>query len=90
MPRIGYVLNGVYHKTTVVPLAQMNAVQQSTWKAADHDKQRFDHAADIVQPYKNGKPNQEFIDLYPEAAVDYGFRPPPENPSNQINPYAWD
>lgn len=88
MPRIGYVINGVYHRTTDVPLAKMNSVQQSTWKGADHDKQRFDHAADIVQPYKNGKPNEEFIGLYPEASVDYGFVPSPENQSTNVNPFA--
>ena len=88
MPRIGYVLNGVYHKTKDVPLDKLNAVQQSTWKAADHDKQRFDHAADIVQPFKGGQPNQEFIDLYPEAAVDYGFVEKNENHGTKTNPFT--
>ncbi len=88
MPRIGYVINGVYHRTTDVPLADMNAVQQSTWKGADHDKQRFDHAGDIIQPFKNGKPNEEFINLYPEAAVDYGFVERNENHGNSTNPFA--
>ncbi len=69
----GYVLNGVYYKAEEAPLHLMQAPQQSTWKEWDHDRQRQEHAADIVQPFKQGKPNQEFIDLYPEAAIDYGF-----------------
>lgn len=76
----GYVLNGIYHKKKP-DLSQLHAVQQSTWKEWDHDKQRQDHAADIVQPFKQGKPNQEFIDLYPDAAVDYGFIPRTDIPT---------
>lgn len=72
MPRIGFVINGKYYKQEP-DLSSMQSLQNSTWKEADHDKQRFDHAADIVQPFKHGKPNQEFIDLYPEASKDYGF-----------------
>lgn len=72
MASTGYYLNGKYHKRKP-DLSQLHAVQQSTWREWDHDRQRQEHAADIVQPFKRGKPNQEFIDLYPEAAVDYGF-----------------
>lgn len=79
MPRVGYVLNGKYYKTDKVPLDKLQSQQQSTWKGWDHDRQRNEHAADIVQPYKGGKPNQEFIDLYPDASVGYGFVPP-DNP----------
>jgi hypothetical protein len=80
MPRVGYVLNGVYHKKEP-SLSLMQAQQQSTWKEADHDRQRREFAADIVQPFKHGKPNQEFIDLNPEAAVDYGFVEKPDDGS---------
>lgn len=80
MPRVGYVLDGKYHKGKP-DLSKMQAVQQSTWKEWDHDKQRIDHAADIIQPYKGRKPNQEFIDLYPKAAIDYGFVKPEDNAS---------
>ena len=72
MASTGYVIDGVYHK--VKPdLQKLKSVQQSTWRQADHDRQRFEYAADIVQPRRGGKPNQEFIDLYPDAAIDYGF-----------------
>lgn len=74
MSSTGYVLNGIYYKKKP-DLHAMQSLQQSTWKEWDHDKQRQDHAADIVQPYKGSKPNQEFIDLYPDAAIDYGFIP---------------
>lgn len=33
-----------------------------------------DHAHDLIQPYTpDGKPNPDFINMYPEAAKDYGF-----------------
>lgn len=73
MSSTGYVLNGVYYRANEVPLHLMQAPQQSTWKEADHDRQRQEFAADIVQPFKNGKPNKEFIELNPEASIDYGF-----------------
>jgi hypothetical protein len=72
MASTGYVLNGKYYKKQP-DLSKLQSLQQSTWKEWDHDKQRQEHAADIVQPFKQGKPNQEFIDLNPEAAKDYGF-----------------
>lgn len=68
----GYILNGKYYKQKP-DLHELQSLQQSTWKEGDHDNQRFEHAADIIQPFKRGKPNQEFIDLYPEASKDYGF-----------------
>lgn len=74
MPRVGYVLNGVYHRKAP-DLSELHSVQQSTWKEWSHDLQRQEHGADIVQPFKHGKPNQEFIDLYHDASVDYGFIP---------------
>ena len=72
MPRIGYVVNGKYYKGKS-DLSALITPQNSTHKEWDHDKQRSEHAADIVQPRKGGQPNQEFIDLYPDAAIDYGF-----------------
>jgi len=72
MASTGYVLNGKYYKKKP-DLNKLQNLQQSTFKEWDHDRQRSDHAADIVQPYKHGKPNQDFIDLNHDAAVDYGF-----------------
>jgi hypothetical protein len=76
MSSSGYILNGVYHKARVVPLDKMLIPQQSTFKLADHARQRFDHSAEILQPYDhNGKPNKKFIEANPDAAVEYGFLP---------------
>jgi hypothetical protein len=76
MANSGYVLNGVYHKVKKVPIAKMVRTQQSMWKQGDHARQRFDHSAEILQPYDHkGEPNDKFIEAYPEAAVEYGFRP---------------
>ncbi len=42
------------------------------YKQYRHSAQRQEHKADIVQPYDhNGKPNPEFIKIYPERSVDY-------------------
>ena len=72
MASTGYIIDGKYYKVKS-DLHKLQSPQQSTFKHADHDRQRFEFAADIVQPRKNGKPNPEFIDLYPDAAVEYGF-----------------
>ena len=72
----GYVLNGVYHRVEEVPLNKMVRTQQTMFKQGDHAKQRFDHAAEILQPYDHkGQPNKKFIEAYPEAAAEYGFLP---------------
>lgn len=77
MPIKGYILDGKYYKKEP-NLSELQTHQQSTWKEWDHDRQRNEHAADIVQPFRGNKPNQEFIDLYPDAAQDYGFLPKDE------------
>lgn len=76
MASSGYVLNGKYHKSAAVPIAKMVTTQQSTYKQSDHSRQRFDHSAEILQPYDhNGKPNKKFIEANPDASIDYGFLP---------------
>lgn len=73
MPIIGYLKDGEYH-TGKPDLSKMQKTQQATYKAWDHDKQRFDHKADILQPrLSNGQPNPEFIQVYPEESQAYGF-----------------
>lgn len=75
----GYILNGVYHKADEAPLEKMVTPQQTMYKQHDHARQRFDHAAEIIQPYTlDGKPNPQFIESNPDAAVRYGFLPKPE------------
>lgn len=83
MASSGYILNGVYHRREKVPLKDMVKVQQTLYKQSDHARQRFDHAAEILQPYTyDGKPNPKFIEASPDAAAEYGFLPrtEPEGP----------
>jgi hypothetical protein len=77
MSSTGYLDSaGHYHRASKVPLAQMVQPLTSTWKQGDHHRQRFDHAAEIVQPYTwDGKPNPELIEVNPDEAVHYGFLP---------------
>lgn len=76
MSSTGYIKDGKYYKAEVVPIEQLVTVQQSTYKQADHSRQRFDHAAEILQPYDHkGEPNKAFIEVNPEAASRYGFNP---------------
>lgn len=76
MSSTGYIKDGKYYKTATVPLDKLVRTQQTMYKQGDHARQRFDHGAEILQPYDwKGEPNQKFIEAYPEAAVEYGFRP---------------
>lgn len=63
---------GVYHKGQVDPKDLID-IEQSTYKEADHDKQRREHRRDLIQPYKDGKVNPEFVEEYREEAKQYGF-----------------
>lgn len=62
--------SGKYHPGQAIEVNTDTAV---TDKQYQHDRQRENHRADIVQPYKNGKPNEEFILLYPEQSETNGF-----------------
>ena len=82
MRSTGYIKNGKYIKSSKVPLDKMVLPQQTTYKQSDFAKQRFDHSAEILQPYdRYGKPNPKFIEASPEAAAEYGFIP-----SNRTDP----
>jgi len=81
MASTGYIRNGVYHKTKVVPLESMVIPEQSTYKLSDHARQRFDHAADILQPHGfDGQPNPKWIEANPDEAEEYGFTPRTREP----------
>ena len=70
---MSFVLDGKYYKSKP-DVSKLQQPRQSTYKEWDHDKQRQEHGADIVQPRdRRGNPNPEFIALYPDAAADYGF-----------------
>jgi hypothetical protein len=71
---MSYVKNGKYYKGAV-HLSTMVKPQQTMYKQHDHARQRFDHSAEILQPYKGNKPNKDFIEVYPDESVSYGFLP---------------
>lgn len=68
----GVIINGVYMKDwkpkDIQKLVDARAV---TDKQYQQDKQRQEHAIDLIQPWVNGKPNQEFRDQFPEEAEKY-------------------
>lgn len=76
MSSTGYIKDGIYHRTQKIPIADLVTPQQSTYKQGDHHRQRFDHAAEIIQPYlADGSPNPAMAEAWPEDAVRYGFLP---------------
>lgn len=66
---MGYIdISGKYHKGTM-KFAAAVPTKTSVWKQGDHDRQRADHKRDLIQPYnRDGTPNQEFIDAYPDES----------------------
>ena len=74
---MGYILNGIYYREAPDMKKLVNN-QQTTYKLHEQNRQRKDHAREIVQPYKNGKPNPDFIQAWPEESKDYGFLPKDE------------
>lgn len=82
----GYVLNGVYYRAKPVPLATMVSTQQTMFKQGDFARQRFDHAAEILQPYDHkGNPNEKFVEAFPDEAAEYGFIPKNEPDAPKIS-----
>lgn len=66
------IINGKYYKDT--DLEKLKAKQNSMFKSHEHDRQRKDFAKEIIQPYdRSGKPNDKFIEAYPEESKEYGF-----------------
>lgn len=71
MKSTGVIINGVYYKNGE-HLPQLDG-RAATDKQYGYDKQRQEHAIDLIQPWANGKPNPEFIVHYPAEAKEYGF-----------------
>lgn len=69
---MGYILNGIYYHDNLNGRPEI-AADNITYKVYDHDRQRENHGLDLIQPYKDGKPNPEFIEHYPDEAKNYGF-----------------
>ncbi len=68
---LGYINKGKYYTGDAKPeLPSTNA----TFKGWDHDQQRQDHKWELVQPWtRQGEPNPEFTEAFPEEAKQYGF-----------------
>lgn len=64
---MGRIINGVYEPTGTATRPDVNSNHGEYSK----DRQREDHAQDIIQPFTGGQPNPEFAKAYPERAADY-------------------
>lgn len=59
------IINGKYYPDDA---KKQPAEMNSQFKAWNFDTQRRIHARDIIQMYKNGNPNPDFIREYPEES----------------------
>lgn len=72
---MGYIKNGVYYRNSKPDAHQ----QTDTTIAGIHEqfvleRQAEAHAHNLIQPYnRDGSPNQDFIDYFPDDAKNYGF-----------------
>lgn len=77
---MGYIKDGKYYKGKVDMDSLQRKSNNSTFKTHEHNRQRKDFAREIVQPYnRDGKPNPEFIEAWPEESKEYGFLPKDED-----------
>lgn len=70
---MGQIINGTYY-----PMKDDSILDGQTivYKQASHAQQRKDNARNIVQPYRNGKPNPDFLEAFPKESKEvYGFLP---------------
>lgn len=82
---MGYIgKDGQYHAEDA-QMQDMVPGQTTSWKQSDHDRQRRDHQAELVQPWNNdGTVNDEFVSLYPEESKHvYKFIPTDEQISKE-------
>jgi hypothetical protein len=69
MKTVGYIgTDGKYHKGED---KSMGFDVNPTHKEYRHDMERKQFAKEIIQPYKDGKANPEFIKAYPEESKEY-------------------
>jgi len=72
---MGYILDGKYHKGSP-DMSKMGFRIQGGYRQHEQNRQRKDFAKEIIQPYdRNGKPNEDFLQAYPEESKEYGFTP---------------
>ena len=73
MPKLqGVIIDGVYYPQGEKPVVSKRAI---TDKRYQQDMQRAEHKRDLIQPWKQGKLNSEFIEQYPDEAKGYGYKP---------------
>lgn len=78
---MGFIKGNKYYKGEA---PNLNQEQTSTFRQHDHERQRKDHAKDLLQPYTpDGTPNQDYINAWPEGAKEYGFLPNDNQLRNQ-------
>lgn len=69
MTSTGYIdPQGHYQKGSDKPLGFDVNPTHKEWR---HDMERKQFSKEIIQPYKNGKANREFIVNYPEESKKY-------------------
>jgi hypothetical protein len=73
---MGQIINGRYYKEDA---PKQLSKDSGTYKGWNHAEQRKNHARELIQPYKNGKPNLDFIAAFPEESREYGFTPKDED-----------
>lgn len=68
---VGYIDgSGHYHPGQKSPRANLEASSQ--YKSWSHDQQRADRRYELIQPWtKDGKPNPEFREMYPDESKNY-------------------
>lgn len=64
---MGRIVDGVYIPTGKAARPDVNSQHGEYSK----DRQREDHAQEIIQPFLHGQPNPEFAAAYPDRASDY-------------------
>jgi hypothetical protein len=69
---MGMVINGKYYKDEIHIDISKNSATYKQWHMSE---QRKLHAKDIIQPFKNGKPNEDFKIAFPEESKERGFLP---------------
>ena len=75
MNSTGYIdPTGVYHKNEKPDISKLKNDRASLDKQYQHDRQREYHRRDTLQPYtRDGKPNPQFVEQYPQESKAYGF-----------------
>ena len=72
---MSYIKDGKFYKGNL----KTQHLESSTYKGWSHQSQRDNHRKDMIQPYKEGRPNPEFVSEYREQSKEYGFIPKEES-----------